>query len=96
MDGIKIDISKIVIETERLILRSFVDADLTDFFTYASVPGVGEMAGWNYHKSIETSKEILQSFLEEKQVFAIFHKVENKVIGSLGIHESWANVDVNY
>ena len=59
---IRIDTSQIVIETERLILRAFTESDLTDFYTYASVPGVGEMAGWPHHQSIETSKDILRSF----------------------------------
>ena len=35
-----------VIETERLILRPFKQTDLEDFYEYASVEGVGEMAGW--------------------------------------------------
>ena len=37
-------ISETVIETERLILRTFRQADLHDFNEYTSVPGVGEMA----------------------------------------------------
>lgn len=93
---IPIDTSKIIIETERLILRAFTDDDLPDFFAYASVPGVGEMAGWPHHQSIETSKEILRSFQEEKEVLALFHKAEKKVIGSFGIHKSWANENENY
>lgn len=39
-----------VIETERLILRPFKQTDLEDFYEYASVEGVGEMAGWNIMK----------------------------------------------
>jgi hypothetical protein len=45
MDKI-IDISKIRIETARLLLRPFCEDDLIDFYEYASVPGVGEMVGW--------------------------------------------------
>jgi len=93
---ISIDTSKIVIETERLLLRPFNESDLTDFYNYASVPGVGEMAGWPHHDSIETSKRILKSFIDEKEVLAIFHKADKKVIGSLGLHWSWANSDDRY
>jgi ribosomal-protein-alanine N-acetyltransferase len=93
---IHIDTSQIVIKTERLILRPFQKPDLADFFAYASVPGVGEMAGWPHHETIETSEHILRSFLTEKEVFAIYHKVDRKVIGSLGIHKSWANEDGEY
>ena len=51
-----------VLETQRLILREFNKNDLTDFYEYASVDGVGEMAGWSHHENIETTKEILNSF----------------------------------
>ena len=79
----KIDISDIVIKTQRLTLRPFKEDDLEDFFEYAKVDGVGEMAGWNHHKTIEESKVILDIFLAEKKTFAIEHN--GKVIGSVGI-----------
>lgn len=90
---VKIDLTNIIIETKRLRLRMFHESDLMDFYTYASVPGVGEMAGWPHHKDLETSQRILKRFIEEKEVFAIVHKEHNKVIGSLGLHDSWANDD---
>lgn len=66
-----IDVSKIRLETERLVLRPFSGDDLDDLYEYASIPGVGEMAGWPHHESAETSKRILQSFIEKKEVFAL-------------------------
>ena len=81
------DIANIVIETERLILRPFAITDLDDFYEYASVPGVGEEAGWPHHDSKETSLRILNHFLEEKHTFALVYKQNNKVIGSLGIEK---------
>jgi len=93
---IQIDVTNMVIETERLILRAFTEADLQDFYSYASIPGVGEMAGWPHHESIETSERILHSFIEEKEVFAVCSKSDHKVIGSLGLHRSWANEDEAY
>lgn len=90
---VKIDLSNVIIETQRLRLRMFQESDLMDFYAYASVPGVGEMAGWPHHKDLETSQRILKRFIEEKEVFAIVHKEHNKVIGSLGLHDSWANDD---
>lgn len=41
----EIDISNVVLRTERLVLRPWQESDLDDFFGYASVDGVGEMAG---------------------------------------------------
>ena len=79
------DVTGIVIETERLILREWNLDGLDDFYEYAKEPGVGEMAGWNHHKNKEESLEILKRFIEEKKTFAIIYKENNKIIGSLGI-----------
>ncbi len=76
-----------VLKTQRLILREFKEEDLTDFYEYASVDGVGEMAGWSHHENIETTKEILNSFIKDNKVFAIVYKENNKVIGSLGVEK---------
>lgn len=91
-----IDVSQITVETPRLLLRAFKESDLQDFFDYASVPGIGELAGWPHHESIEVSREKLQSFIEKKEVFAIYHKYAGKVIGSLGLHKSWGNDEKAY
>jgi ribosomal-protein-alanine N-acetyltransferase len=81
------EIGELVIETERLILRPFNQSDLHDFNEYASVPGVGEMAGWKHHKNIQESAEILDRFINEDKTFAICLKENGKVIGSLGIEK---------
>ena len=75
------------LETERLILRAFKESDLADFYEYASVKGVGEMAGWKHHESIEKSAEILERFISEDKTFALVLKENNKVIGSLGVEK---------
>lgn len=93
---ITIDITKTTIETDRVILRAWQKEDVKDFFEYASIPGVGEMAGWEHHNSIEVTEKILQSFISGKNVFAIICKENNKVIGSLGLHKSWANGESAY
>ena len=81
------EIGELVIETERLILRPFKQSDLHDFNEYASVPGVGEMAGWKHHETIEKTQEILDMFIKEDKTFAIVFKDNNKVIGSLGVEK---------
>ena len=80
-------ISGTIVETERLILRPFEQSDLDDFYEYASVEGVGEMAGWKHHENKEFSQEILDLFINEDNTFAIVLKENNKVIGSLGVDE---------
>ena len=81
----QIDITGIVLTTDRLTLRPWRESDLNDFYEYASVDGVGQMAGWNPHRNVEESKMILSHFIEGKHVFALEH--QGKVIGSLGIEE---------
>ena len=78
-----IDISGVTIRTSRLTLRPWNKSDLADLYEYAKVDGVGQMAGWLPHKSIQLSAEILDNFIEGRKTFAI--EFEGKVIGSLGI-----------
>lgn len=75
------------IETERLILRPFRYTDLDDFYEYASVEGVGEMAGWKHHQNKEETLQVLKRFIEHDKTFAVVLKSNNKVIGSLGVEE---------
>ena len=81
----KIDISNVTLKTDRLILRPWALDDLDDFYEYAKVDGVGQMAGWLPHENKEKSLMILNMFIEEKKTFAIEYR--SKVIGSLGIEE---------
>lgn len=80
-----IDVTNIRIETPRLILRSWQETDLEDFYEYARVDGVGQMAGWMPHRSPEESRAILESFIRNRKVFALELKENGKVIGSLGL-----------
>ena len=80
-----IDITNVVLKTDRLILRPWRESDLSDFYEYASVDGVGQMAGWNPHRNVEESKTILSHFIEGKHVFAL--EYQGKVIGSLGVEK---------
>lgn len=93
---VPIDISQVILETSRLILRPWRENDLEDLFAYASVPGVGEMAGWKHHQSMEETKKILDAFIQEKNVFALEEKKTNQVIGSLGLHFSLLNQEPEY
>lgn len=77
----------LTIETERLILRPWKQTDLDDFFEYASVDGVGEMAGWKHHENKEKSQSILDLFINDDRTFTIVLKDNNKVIGSLGVEK---------
>ena len=80
-----IDITGVILTTERLTLRPWRETDLNDFYEYARVDGVGQMAGWKPHGSMEESETILSHFIAGKHVFALEH--QGKVIGSLGVEQ---------
>ena len=77
------DVAGVELRTERLTLRPWRQSDLNDFFEYASVDGVGQMAGWLPHKDAQQTQKILDSFIEKKKTFAL--DFQGKVIGSLGV-----------
>ena len=81
--NVDINITNKIIKTRNLVLREWTLEDLDDFFEYASVDGVGQMAGWLPHKNKADSLEILKLFIEGKNTFAI--EYNNKVVGSAGI-----------
>ena len=89
-----VDVTNIRIETERLILRPWRESDVEDFYEYASVDGVGQMAGWLPHNDIEESRTILGSFIRDRKTFAIVLKATGKVIGSLGLEEREGETEV--
>lgn len=80
-----IDITGVTLTTRRLVLRPWREQDLEDFYAYARVDGVGQMAGWTPHRDREESRRILTSFIQGRHVFAL--EYQGKVIGSLGIEE---------
>ena len=83
----QVDITNVIIETKRLILRPWTLEDVDDLFKYASNPDVGPRAGWSPHKDKEESLERVKHFIEGKKTFALVYKENNKVIGSLGLEK---------
>lgn len=72
--------------TERLELREFHFRDIDDFHDYCKNPNVGPGAGWRPHKVKEESINILDQFIQSREVWAIVLKDINEVIGSIGLH----------
>jgi len=82
------------LETERLILRPFLETDLEDLYEYAQNPNVGPNAGWKPHENLDESRAIIKDFIEHDEVLAIVWKENNKVIGSVGLHDdAFRNTD---
>ena len=59
------------LETERLILKMFTVDDAEDVYAYASNPNVGPPAGWAPHRSVEESREIIETVFMPPEAWAI-------------------------
>lgn len=72
-----------VIETQRLILREWEDADAKSLYKYASNPEIGYPAGWPSHRNIEESRDVIKNVLCGKECYAICLKSDNIAIGAI-------------
>ena len=72
-----------MLETERLVLRKWTDADAESLFEYAKDPDVGPIAGWPPHQSVEESLSIIRNVLGGDECYAICEKENGKAIGAI-------------
>lgn len=72
-----------MLETKRLILRRWTEADADSLFTYARDPEVGPIAGWMPHKSKEESLHVIRQVLQGAECYAICEKGTDIPIGSI-------------
>lgn len=72
------------LQTERLLLRPWREADAPALFQYAKHPDVGPIAGWPVHTSVENSREIIRDVLSAEQTYAVVLRQSNEPIGSAG------------
>ncbi|MCR4747092.1 MAG: GNAT family N-acetyltransferase [Clostridiales bacterium] len=73
------------LETKRLVLRPWKEADAEECFEYAKDPRVGPPAGWPPHKNVEETREIISSILSAPETYAIVLKETGSVIGSIAL-----------
>ena len=77
-----------VLETERLILRPWEDADAEECYKYAKDSQVGPIAGWPVHTSVENSRQVIRDVLMVPETYAIVLKETGLPIGSIGLHHN--------
>ncbi|MBQ6381118.1 MAG: GNAT family N-acetyltransferase [Clostridia bacterium] len=73
------------LQTERLILRPWEEADAQALYSYAKDPRVGPIAGWPVHTSVENSRDIIRSVLSAPETYALVEKKSAQPIGSIGL-----------
>ena len=77
-----------ILETKRLILRPWEEADAEECYRYAKDPLVGPAAGWPVHTSIENSRQVIRNVLMVPETYAIVLKETGLPVGSIGLHHS--------
>ena len=72
-------------ETPRLILRPWNEADAEDLYACAKDPAVGPAAGWPVHTDVENSRQIIRDVLSKPGIFAVVLKRTGRAVGTIGI-----------
>ena len=78
------------LETERLILRMWLDSDAEELFKYAKSSQVGPIAGWPPHQSVEESLDIIRTVFSAPETYAIVLKETGLPIGCIGLKKGEA------
>lgn len=74
------------LNTERLILKNLTKEDYEAIYKYSKEANVGPNAGWKPHESLEETIEIANMiFIEKEDVWGIFLKENNELIGTIGL-----------
>lgn len=73
------------LETERLLLRPWRLNDAESLYKYACDERIGPIAGWNPHKSVEDSRQIINDVLSDTGIYAVVLKKTNEPVGSIGL-----------
>lgn len=65
------DKNKTTLRTPRLMLRRWEISDAEDLFTWASDKDVGPAAGWPQHKSVQESRNIIETVFVGSECYAL-------------------------
>lgn len=75
-----------MMETERLILRPWLESDAEALFKYACDPDVGLAAGWPPHKDVAESLSVIRTYFANDRTWAIVLKETSEPIGCIGYY----------
>ncbi len=86
-----------ILQTERLSLRPWREADAESLYEYAKDPEVGPIAGWPAHKNVEESLDVIKNVFTGQECYAICEKENNIAIGAIELklngHTDMTEVD---
>lgn len=73
--------------TARLLLRPFVESDLTDYFDIVKNPQSAKAAGFQYARNLEDAHYLLKQAMRQGLVMAVVERTTSRVIGSIGFYD---------
>lgn len=77
-----------ILNTNRLTLRTITEADLEDLYAFHSQPNVGPPAGWRPHESRQETRAVLEAmFIGRPTMFGIVWNKTGRMIGQIGLVE---------
>ena len=74
-----------ILYTERLLLRPWMESDAQSLYEYAKDPDIGPAAGWPSHQSVEESLQSIRTILSVPETYAICEKENGIAIGSISL-----------
>lgn len=74
-----------ILETQRLLLRPWEEADAPSLYRYAQDARVGPAAGWSVHTDVANSAAVIRDVLSAAETYAVILKTEGTPIGSIGL-----------
>lgn len=84
-----------IMQTDRILLRQWTEADAEPLFKYASDPDVGPRAGWPAHQSVEEGLRVIRTFFRNDTTWAIVHRNTGEPIGFIGYYtQKTSNISI--
>lgn len=74
------------LENNHISLRNLCLEDIHDMYEYSKNTELAYNAGWQAHKTIDETKEVLETLIRSNEVWGIYYKENNKLIGTIGLH----------
>ncbi|WP_455039235.1 GNAT family N-acetyltransferase [Lancefieldella parvula] len=75
-----------MITTKRLFLIPWHASDADELYELAKDPEIGPLCGWEPHKTLEDSKQVLANVLSDKSCYAVKDMKTGHVIGSMSLN----------
>ncbi len=75
-----------ILETERLILRSWAETDAESLYEYAKDGKIGPIAGWPVHTGMKNSREIIRYAFTDKCLEKEEWKNRTALLTASGLH----------